>query len=88
MQIEKCKSSICFSLLLPESSFKRHINKKGTKLEEDLNKIDGDYYIGEYKEGKRHEHGWFAYITIIRNIKLEPRYQNIDIKLVGILRTL
>ena len=40
-----------------ESSFRRHINKKGIKFEEDLNKIDGDYYIGEYKEGKRHEHG-------------------------------
>ena len=38
------------------------INKKRTKLEEDLSKIDG-----ENKEGKRH-HGWFAYIAIIHNI--------------------
>ena len=68
MQMEKCKSSICFSPVLPESSFRRHINKKGTKLEEDLSKIDGDYYIREYKESKRHEHGWFAYIAIIHNI--------------------
>ena len=54
-------------LRVHESSFRKHINKKGTKLEEDLNKIDGDYNIGEYKEGKRHEHGWFAYIAIIQN---------------------
>ena len=67
MQMEKCKFSICFSQVLPESSFRRHINKKGTKLEEDLNKIDGDYYIGEYRKGKRHEHGWFVYIAIIHN---------------------
>ena len=67
MQMEKCKSSICFSSVLPESSFRRHRNKKGAKLEEVLNKVGWDYYIGEYKEGKRHEHGWFAYIAIIYN---------------------
>ena len=27
----------------------------------------GDYYIGEFKGGCRHEHGWFAYIAIIHN---------------------
>ena len=27
----------------------------------------GDYYIGEFKDGCRHEHGWFAYIVIIYN---------------------
>ena len=53
--------------VLHEFSFRKNINKKGTKLEEDLNKIDGDYNIGEYKEGKRHEHGWFDYIAIIHN---------------------
>ena len=28
----------------------------------------GDYYIGEFKDKCRHEHGWFDYIAIITNI--------------------
>ena len=27
----------------------------------------GDCYIGEFKDGCSHEHGWFAYIAIIHN---------------------
>ena len=77
MQMEKCKSSICFSSVLPESSFRRHRNKKWAKLEEVLNKVGWDYYIGEYKEGKRHEHGLFAYIAIIYNIKLRKEIDEI-----------
>ena len=58
--------------------FRRHRNKKEAKLEEVLNKVGWDYYIGEYKEGKRHEHGWFAYIAIIYNIKTIHLKSKID----------
>ena len=28
----------------------------------------GDYYIGEFKDGLKHECDWFAYMFIIHNI--------------------